>query len=59
MSDHKSETKGISKGILILAFIIFLAIIWKFADLFNSILGTILIIAVFAVDYNWRKGHIH
>lgn len=59
MSDYKTEKGGISKGILILAFVIFLAIIWKFADLFNAILGTILIIAVFAVDYNYRKGHIH
>jgi hypothetical protein len=59
MSDHKTETGGISKGALILAFIIFLAIIWKFTDLFTSIVGTILMITVFAVDYNWRKGQIH
>lgn len=59
MSNHKTETEGISKGLLIFAFIAFLAIIWKFTDLFTSIVGTILMIAVFAVDYNHRKGHIH
>lgn len=59
MSDHKTETGGISKGALIIAFLVFLAIIWKFTDLFTSIVGTLLMIAVFAVDYNWRKGHIH
>ena len=59
MSNHNTETTGISKGVLIFAFIVFLAIIWKFTDLFTSILGTILMIAVFAVDYNQRKGHIH
>ncbi len=59
MSNHNSETKGISKGALIIMFLLFLAIIWKFTDLFTSIVGTLLMIAVFAVDYNWRKGHIH
>lgn len=59
MSDHKTETGGISKGLLIFAFIVFLAIIWKFTDLFTSILGTLLIIAVFAYDYNKRNGFIH
>ena len=59
MSNHNSESTGISKGLLIVAFIVFLAIIWKFTDLFTSIVGTLLIIAVFAVDYNHRKGHIH
>jgi hypothetical protein len=59
MSDSKSETKGVSKGALIFMFILFLAIIWKFTDLFTSIIGTILMIAIFAVNYNYRKGHIH
>lgn len=59
MSNHNTESSGISKGLLIFAFIVFLIIIWKFTDLFTSILGTILMIAVFAVDYNRRKGHIH
>ncbi|MES2796892.1 MAG: hypothetical protein V4683_13055 [Bacteroidota bacterium] len=59
MSNHKTESGGISKGLLIFMFIVFLTIIWKFTDLFTSIVGTLLMIAVFAVDYNHRKGHIH
>ncbi len=59
MSNHGSETKGISKGLLIFMFLLFLVIIWKFTDLFTSIIGTLLMITVFAVDYNIRKGHIH
>jgi hypothetical protein len=59
MSNHTKDTTGISKGLLITAFIVFLAILWKFTDLFTSIVGTFLLIAVFAYDYNKRNGHIH
>jgi uncharacterized membrane protein len=59
MSNTNSNTKEINKGALILMFVIFLAIIWKFTDLFTSIIGTLLMIAIFAIDYNSRKGHIH
>jgi hypothetical protein len=59
MAGHQSESNGIRKGVLVLAFLFFLAILWKFTDLFTSIIGTLLLVAVFAVDYNRRNGHIH
>jgi hypothetical protein len=59
MSAQHSDSKEPRKGVLVFAFIFFLAILWKFGDLFTSIFGTLFLIAVFAVDYNFRKGQIH
>lgn len=59
MAQSNSESKGLSMGWLVFFFILFLTILWKFTDLFTSILGTILLIAVFVVDYNRRNGLIH
>ena len=59
MENTNSDSKGLTKGALIFAFLLFLVILWKFTDLFTSILGTIILIAVFAYDYNKRNGQIH
>ncbi len=59
MAEHHSENQGPRKGVLIFMFLLFLGILWKFGDLFTSIFGTLFLIAVFAVDYNYRKGQIH
>jgi hypothetical protein len=59
MENISPDKNSASTALLVIAFLAFLAIIWKFTDLFTSILGTIIMVAVFAIDYNIRKGHTH